>query len=51
MMAIIGNISPTKGIGIAHAQHSPRIPKIKAIIPFVFDIFKPLNSLIKRIHF
>jgi hypothetical protein len=44
MIAIIGKIIPTKGIGIAQAQHNPIIPKINAIIPFVFDIFSPLNS-------
>ena len=41
MMATRGNKNGTKGIGINHAQHKPIIPKIKAIIPLVFDIFSP----------
>ena len=40
MIAIIGKLIPTGGINsaIAHPQNNPRIPKINAIVPFLFDI-------------
>jgi len=52
-MATIGNKNGTKGIGINQAQHKPIIPKIKAIIPLVFDIFFPFyyESYISNVYY